>query len=83
VHRLGRVDNIKVDKQGRNIPVSGHSSYAPSRAEKWEIIKRTNQLRVQGIFAKPDLTKEEREADFWLRMKLKRLEKKAQQILTK
>jgi len=27
---------------------------------------------VQGIFAKPDLTKEERKADFRLRMELKK-----------
>jgi len=74
VHRLGRVDNIKVGKQGRNLP-RPLKLCTKSRAEKWEIIKRINQLRVQGIFAKPDLTKEEREADFWLRMELKKTRK--------
>jgi len=81
VHKLGRVDNIKVDKQGRNIP-RPLKLCTKTRAEKWKIIKRINQLRVQGIFAKPDLTKEEKEADFWLKMELKKT-REEDPILTK
>jgi len=43
VHRLGRVNNIKVDKQGRNLP-RPLKLCTKSGAEKWEIIKRINQL---------------------------------------
>lgn len=70
VHRLGRVDSKKANNQNgakpRPIKICTNSNET-----KWDILKRINDLKEQGIFAKPDLTKKEQEADFRLRQELK------------
>lgn len=71
IHRLGHVNNIKVDSQGDKIP-RPIKLITESKGVKWEILKRINHLKKQGIFTKPDLNKTEREADFCLRQELKK-----------
>lgn len=70
--RLGKVENIKTTDQGAKIP-RPLKLCTESREQKWDILKRINGLKIKGIFAKPDLNKEEREADFQLRTELKKL----------
>lgn len=72
MHRLGKFENIKTDKNGLKIP-RPIKLCIDSKERKWDILKRINALRVKGIFAKPDLTHEEREADFQLRTELKKI----------
>lgn len=42
-----------------------------SEAQKWEFLRRINDQRVGGVFARLDLNKKEQEADFLLRKELK------------
>lgn len=71
IYRLGRVENMKTDGDNKKIP-RPLKVITESREQKWDILKRVNSQRIQGIFAKPDLTREEREADFHLRTELKK-----------
>ena len=38
---------------------------------KWEVLKRINKMEIRGVFARPDLNREEQETDFKLRKSLK------------
>jgi adenylylsulfate kinase-like enzyme len=42
-----------------------------SEGEKWELVKRINSVRPDGVYARLDLTKEEQHQDFLLRQELK------------
>lgn len=72
VHRLGKFENIKTRENGEKIP-RPIKLCLDSRERKWDILKRMNSLGANGIFVKPDLTPEEREADFRLRTELKKV----------
>ena len=53
---------MKTDGDNKKIP-RPLKVITESREQKWDILKRVNSQRIQGIFAKPDLTRAEREAD--------------------
>lgn len=47
-----------------------------SESDKWEALRRINNMKQKGIFARLDLTKEEQERDFRLRQELKQTREK-------
>ena len=67
VTRIGR----KMEDKTRPIKVTLFD-----RETKWEVLKRINRMELKGTFARPDLNREEQEADYQLRkaLKLKREE---------
>jgi len=70
--RLGKMENVKTNDHGEKVP-RPLKMCTESKEQKWDILKRINGLKLKGIFAKPDLNKEEREADFRLRAELKKI----------
>jgi exonuclease VII large subunit len=62
IHRLGP------RTAGKNRPIRIKLS---SDTQKWEYLKRINQNRIKGVFARLDLDREEQEQDFRLRKELK------------
>lgn len=69
VHRIGRKGDTGQTKI-RPIRV-----LLDSEQKKWEALKRFNALRKPGVFARLDLSKEEREEDFRLRQELRQAKK--------
>jgi len=65
IFRLGSLDEEKKDRI-RPLKVC-----LDSRREKWDILKEINSLKKPGVFARLDLSPEERESDFQLRTELK------------
>ena len=57
-------------KDGKSRPVK--ISLA-SESQKWDLLKRINSVKPDGIFARLDLTKEEQQKDFLLRSELKKI----------
>ena len=47
-----------------------------SEVQKWEFLKRINAQKIEGVFARLDLNKEEQEKDFQLRSELRELRQK-------
>ena len=70
--RLGKVENVKSNEQGKK-PLGPLKLCTVSKEQKWNILKRINALKLNGIFAKPDLNIKEREVDFRLRAELKKI----------
>jgi len=70
--RLRKMENVKTNDHGEKVP-RPLKMCTESKEQKWDILKRINGLKLKGIFAKPDLNKEEREADFRLRAELKKI----------
>lgn len=64
-----RLGAKKVDKP-RPVRLSLDSEF-----DKWELLKRINNLKVPGTFARLDLTKEEQNKDFQLRQQLRDVRK--------
>ena len=63
VHRIG------AKQQGKNRPIR---ILLDSEVAKWELLKRLNSQRIEGVFARLDLSKEEQERDFQLRKELRK-----------
>ena len=63
VYRLG-----KKTSNGKPRPIK---ICLPSEADKWELIKRINREKPDGVFARLDLTREEQDQDFQLRLRLR------------
>ena len=61
--RLGKIN----EETNRSRPLK---LCTDSPADKWEILKRINSLNITGVFARLDLSREEREVDFRLRQEL-------------
>lgn len=69
IFRLGRIndENSQGGQKVRPLKIC-----TTSKEEKWEIVKRVNNLRKSKVFAKLDMTKEERDEDFRLFQTLKK-----------
>ena len=65
---VGQVTRLGARKDGKARPIKVSMS---SEADKWELLRRINSVKPDGIFARLDLTKEEQLQDFQLRTKLK------------
>lgn len=70
MYRLGGIseESDLKDKKPRPIKIC-----TESREDKWEIVRRINSFKKGGIFAKLDMSKEEREEDFQLYQTLKKI----------
>lgn len=67
-YRLGRFDSTKHTERPRPLRIC-----TKSEGQMWELLSRINSLKVKGVFARKDLTKEEQEKDFRLRKELKQM----------
>lgn len=64
LYRLGKIDQSKTT--ARPVRLCTESS-----DKKWDILKKINQLRKGGVFARLDLNEQDRKEDFRLRQELK------------
>jgi hypothetical protein len=64
LYRLGKIDQSKTT--ARPVRLCTESS-----DRKWDILKKINQLRKGGVFARLDLNEQDRKEDFRLRQELK------------
>lgn len=65
-YRLGKYDPSKHTERPRPVRIC-----TISETQMWELLSRINQLKLPGIFARRDLSKQEQEQDFRLRKELK------------
>jgi len=54
-----------------------------SEVQKWEFLKRINAQKIEGVFARLDLNKEEQEKDFQLRSELREMRQKNSETSTR
>ena len=67
-HRLGNYDSQKHSARPRPVRLN-----TKSETQKWELLKRVNGLKIRGVFARLDLSKEDQEKDFRLRKELREI----------
>jgi hypothetical protein len=63
------ISRLGPKKEGKTRPVRLRLS---SESQKWEFLRRINGKRLQGVFARLDLNREEQESDFLLRQELRK-----------
>jgi hypothetical protein len=68
VYRLGKLETDGSEKKVRPIRL-----ITDSESQKWEVLKIINALKMEGVFSRLDLNKEEREQDFGLRQELRKM----------
>jgi hypothetical protein len=66
MYRLGKIHEADGNIKRRPVRL-----IASSETQKWELLKRINSLKYEGIFARLDLSKEDQQKDLALRTELK------------
>ena len=66
--RPASVTRLGALAQGKNRPIR---VTLDTEDRKWEVLKRINAVKIRGIFARLDMSREEREKDFSLRRELR------------